>query len=69
MTSHRSCLFIQPAVEANKFVHITGTERCMLLKYVTSNWKQLFTSSNLSGQGLGSAWHDSTAWTINFNCM
>ena len=37
-TSHRSCLFIQPAVEAKKFVQVAGTECCMLLiKYVTSN--------------------------------
>jgi len=31
MKSHRSCLFIQPAVEAKKFVQVAGTEWCTLL--------------------------------------
>jgi len=30
-TSHRSCLLIQPAVEAKEFVHVAGTEWCTLL--------------------------------------
>ena len=40
---NKSCLFIQPAAEAKKFVQVAGTEWCtLLIKYVTSNCKQPF---------------------------